>query len=52
MEMYCVKCKDKTATRDATPIVMKNGRDAVQGICAVCGTKKFRIGAIPAAQNA
>lgn len=48
MEIYCVKCKEKTATDDLTPTVMKNGRDAVQGVCTVCGAKKFRIGAMPA----
>lgn len=49
MELYCVKCKAKTQTRDLNPIIMKNGRDAVQGFCTVCGTKQFRIGKVPAA---
>ena len=25
---------------------MSNGRDCVRGICADCGTKKFRIGSM------
>ncbi len=48
MEIYCVKCKAKTETRELVGITMKNGRDAAQGICVDCGTKKFRIGKIPA----
>jgi hypothetical protein len=47
MEIYCVKCKAKTETRELVGITMKNGRDAAQGICVDCGTKKFRIGALP-----
>ena len=48
MEIYCVKCKAKTETRELVGITMKNGRDASQGICVDCGTNKFRIGKIPA----
>ena len=48
MDIYCVKCKTKTATRDLVPVTMKNGRDAASGMCVDCGTKKFRIGKIPA----
>ena len=44
MEIYCVKCKAKTETRDLAEVTMKNGKPAAQGICSVCGTKKFRIG--------
>lgn len=49
VQIYCVKCKDKTESKDITGVTMKNGRPATTGICVVCGTKKFRIGAIPAA---
>ena len=49
MEMYCVKCKEKTETRDTQPVTMKNGRAAMTGFCVQCGTKKFRIGKVPAA---
>ena len=44
MEIYCMKCKAKTETRDLAAVTMKNGRPAAQGICVNCGTKKFRIG--------
>jgi len=42
---YCVKCKASREIKDAQPITMKNGRPATQGICPVCGTKIFKIGA-------
>ncbi len=48
VEIYCVKCKAKTATRDLEETTMRNGRAAVKGVCSDCGTKKFRIGALPA----
>jgi len=44
MQGFCVKCKSKQDIKNAKVIVMKNGRPAVNGECAVCGTKMFRIG--------
>lgn len=44
-QIYCVKCKAKTDSREVQGVTMKNGRPATQGICVDCGTKKFRIGA-------
>lgn len=49
VQIYCVKCKTKTDSRDVQAVTMKNGRPATQGFCVVCGTKKFRIGATPSA---
>jgi len=46
VEAYCVKCKTKTEMRDAHEVTMKNGRVAIRGTCAVCGTNLFRIGRI------
>ena len=43
MLSYCVKCKTAREIKDPHPIVMKNKRSAVQGVCPVCGTKMFRI---------
>ncbi len=31
--------------KDAEKVTMKNGRPATKGICPVCGTKMFKIGA-------
>ena len=42
--IYCVKCKEKTDNVDAERVTMKNGRATTRATCAVCGTKKFRIG--------
>ncbi len=45
VEAYCVKCKAKREMKDTENITMKNGKPATKGICPVCGTKMFRIGA-------
>jgi len=45
MEAYCVKCKAKREMNNPTQVTMKNGKPATQGICPVCGTKMFKIGA-------
>jgi hypothetical protein len=37
-EAYCVKCKKKTEMKDAHEVTMKNGKHAMKGQCAVCGT--------------
>jgi hypothetical protein len=44
IEAYCVKCKKKTQVRDAHEVTMKNGRIAIRGTCAVCGTNLHRMG--------
>ena len=44
-QIYCFKCRKKTDTLEAQEVVLKNGRPAVTGKCAVCGTKKFRMSA-------
>ena len=44
-QIYCFKCREKTDTLEAQEEVLKNGRPAVTGQCAVCRTKKFRMGA-------
>ena len=46
-EGYCVKCKAKRQIKGETQVVMKNGRPATKGTCAVCGTKMFKIGGGP-----
>ena len=42
--IYCFKCKAKTESNDLEQEVLKNRRDATRATCAVCGTKKFRMG--------
>ena len=46
-QIFCVKCKSKTDSSDLEPVTMKNGRPATRATCMICGTKKFRIGALP-----
>ena len=47
VEIFCVKCKAKTASRDIEVVTMKNGRPAAKAVCTECGTRKFRIGVLP-----
>ena len=47
VEIYCVKCKAKTGSKDIEAVTMKNGRAATRSICVDWGTKKFRIGILP-----
>ena len=42
-EIYCFKCRGKTANQSVEEVVLKNGRPAVTGQCTVCGTRKFRM---------
>lgn len=43
VEAYCVKCRHKRVMQNATRIITKNGRAAMEGRCPVCGTKLFRF---------
>ncbi len=45
MQMYCVKCRQKRDANDVQQVTMKNGKPATQGVCSVCGTKMYKIGA-------
>jgi hypothetical protein len=44
LQAYCMKCRTQKIFKNPKFVVMKNGREAVQGICPDCGTKMFRIG--------
>ena len=44
IHIYCFKCRTKTESNDVQQVVLKNGRDAVRAVCAVCQTRKFRMG--------
>lgn len=47
IQAYCVKCKAKRDMKDPKEVSFnaKGGkkRNAMQGLCPVCGTKMFRI---------
>jgi hypothetical protein len=42
-EAYCVKCREKREIKNPKSVTMKNGRNAIEGTCGVCGTKLFRM---------
>jgi hypothetical protein len=41
--MYCVKCREKTETRDIRAATAKNRRSMLRGVCVVCGTTKTQF---------
>ena len=45
---YCVKCKTKRNMLNPEAVYTKTGTPGTQGVCEVCGTKLFRMGATPA----
>lgn len=40
---YCVKCKATVDIKDGKKVTMKNGRPALKGACAKCGTGVYKI---------
>ena len=38
-QMYCFKCRASTDSKETEQVVLKNGRDAVRGVCADCGER-------------
>ena len=48
LEAYCFKCKEKREIDQAQPGFTSRGAAMTNGICAVCGTKIFRMGLTPA----
>ena len=39
----CMKCKKQVEIKDQEDVVMKNGMNAIKGLCPDCGTKVFKI---------
>ena len=46
VEIYYLKCRAKTGSRDIEAVTMKNGRPATRSTCTVFGARKFRIGGV------
>ncbi len=44
---FCVKCRAKREISGAQAVTMKNGKEAVKGVCPVCSCTIFRIGKMP-----
>ncbi len=40
---YCVKEKAQRPMKDAHEVQLKNGKHALQGVCATCGTKMTKF---------
>lgn len=40
---YCVKEKAQKPMKDAHEVTLKNGKHALQGTCASCGTKMMKF---------
>lgn len=43
MEGYCVKERMMREIKNPKEVILKNGRPAIQGTCASCGTKITRF---------
>ena len=43
MFSYCLKCKEKTDSKNPTVVKRKNGKIMLLSNCAVCGSKKWFI---------
>jgi len=43
IEAYCVKCKRKEPMIEPKEMTTSNGRKAMSGKCAICGTKMIRF---------
>ena len=46
VEIYCLKYRVKTGSRDVEQVTLKNGRHDLRAVCSVCGTGKYRIGSL------
>jgi hypothetical protein len=51
MQGYCMKCREKREMKDPKEVTLKNGREAMQGACSVCGTKITVMGGAKAASK-
>jgi len=51
VEAYCVKCKAMREIKNTERVLLKNNRWAIRGVCAICGSKVFRLskGMVPTA---
>ena len=50
-EVFCLKCRRRTASKDLQDVVLKNGTPAVRCWCAACGTLKFRFTSVKKRDN-
>ena len=43
VEARCMKCRMNVEVKDVAKITLKNGLEALKGVCPKCGTKVFKI---------
>ena len=43
VEIYCLKCRKFTETKNVEKVQTFNNRQLLQGICVVCGMKKSKF---------
>jgi len=43
MQAYCITCRTKREMSRPKSVKTDNGKSALEGICAKCGTKMYRI---------
>jgi DNA topoisomerase I len=48
IQAYCVKCKTKRDMTSSIAVFTKAGTPATEGICSVCGTRLYKMGATEA----
>jgi hypothetical protein len=41
---YCVKCREMKAIEKITEVILRNGKEALQGSCPSCSSKVFKLG--------
>jgi Domain of unknown function (DUF5679) len=46
MTAWCLKDRKQVVVKDVQALVMRNGKPASVGVCPLCGTKIFKIGAV------
>jgi len=44
LKAYCLRCKKEVDIKNPEKVILNNKREAIKGICSVCGSTVFRIG--------
>jgi hypothetical protein len=42
-EGYCMRCREHREMKSIVKAAMKNGRNAVKGVCTTCGAGMYKI---------
>jgi hypothetical protein len=50
IQAYCVKCKEMREIERPSEVILKNGKQAMQGACPVCTTKVYKMGSVKSAK--